>query len=139
MKSFSVIAITVACSAFLSCSIPTDVNICRVLYNGNGRSGGTVPTDPVEYASSQIVSILDDSGHLECPGYSFGGWNTSSDGSGTSYMPGDNLETASTDITLYALWLPASLIISGFQSACWKNFCDCQGFKLLGGVSRTRV
>ncbi|RKX90872.1 MAG: hypothetical protein DRZ90_15825 [Spirochaetes bacterium] len=112
MKLFSIIAIAAACSAFLACSIPTDVNICQVSYNGNGRSGGTVPTDPVEYTSSQIISILDNSGHLECPEYSFGGWNTSSDGSGTSYQPGDTLETALDDITLFAVWLPASLIIS---------------------------
>ena|GEM_PF-5187439 len=112
MKVIRIIVIAAACSAFLACSIPTDMNVCRVSYYGNGWSVGTVPADPVEYTSSQIISVLEDSGHFECPGYSFGGWNTSSDYSGTFYQPEDTLENASVDITFYAVWLPASLIIS---------------------------
>ncbi|WP_161934669.1 InlB B-repeat-containing protein, partial [Lactococcus lactis] len=36
-------------------------------------------------------------------GYTFTGWNTSADGSGTSYAPGADL-TLSNDTTLYAQW-----------------------------------
>lgn len=112
VKVFYILFIAALCFVFLTCSIPSDLSVCRVSYDGNGWSGGTVPVDPVEYTSSQIVLILDDLGHLECPGYSFGGWNTSSDGTGTFYQPGDTLETTSVDVTLYAVWLPASLMIS---------------------------
>ncbi|WP_161934642.1 InlB B-repeat-containing protein, partial [Lactococcus lactis] len=39
-------------------------------------------------------------------GYTFTGWNTSADGSGTSYAPGADL-TLSNDTTLYAQWQKA--------------------------------
>ena len=36
-------------------------------------------------------------------GYNFGGWNTKSDGTGTSYQPGATY-SGNTSVTLYAIW-----------------------------------
>jgi uncharacterized repeat protein (TIGR02543 family) len=41
-------------------------------------------------------------------GYSFENWNTASDGSGTSYAPGDSYTMGSANATLYAIWQAAA-------------------------------
>lgn len=70
-------------------------------YNANGH--GTAPSSsnmyytPAATAEAAITTL----------GYTFTGWNTLSDGSGTSYAAGDTVKAASTyksNTTLYAQW-----------------------------------
>ena len=76
-----------------------------VTYDGNTNTGGSVPTDGNAYNSGDSVTVLGNTGTLVRTGYSFNGWNTASDGSGTSYVGGNTFNiTANT--TLYAQWLP---------------------------------
>ncbi|MEZ4976402.1 MAG: choice-of-anchor D domain-containing protein [Flavobacteriaceae bacterium] len=76
-----------------------------VTYDGNSNTGGSVPTDGNAYNSGDSVTVLGNTGTLVRTGYSFNGWNTASDGSGTSYVGGNTFNiTANT--TLYAQWLP---------------------------------
>jgi uncharacterized repeat protein (TIGR02543 family) len=80
-------------------------------YNGNGHSGGTVPaTYILQYNTATSVKVAipgdlcrDDSLYF----YSFAGWNTSPDGSGSYYYPGDTIDISSTSVCLYAMWTPA--------------------------------
>lgn len=37
-------------------------------------------------------------------GYSFAGWNTKADGSGTTYAQGQTFKMGPANVTLYALW-----------------------------------
>ncbi len=75
-----------------------------VTYNGNGNTGGTVPTDSSSpYISGSSVTILGNTDNLERTGYTFSGWNTSSNGAGTNYAAGDTL-TVYANTTLYAKW-----------------------------------
>lgn len=74
-----------------------------VTYNGNGSDGGTVPVDSSSpYAEDAEVTVLG-AGTMSRSGYKFGAWNSSSDGSGTSYTPGQTFNISS-DTTLYAIW-----------------------------------
>ncbi|HRV55923.1 MAG TPA: InlB B-repeat-containing protein, partial [Mangrovimonas sp.] len=76
-----------------------------VTYDGNTNTGGSVPIDGNAYNSGDSVTVLGNTGTLVRTGYSFNGWNTASDGSGTSYVGGNTFNiTANT--TLYAQWLP---------------------------------
>jgi len=78
-----------------------------VTYNGNGSTGGSVPTDGSSpYASGSTVTIKGNSGSpvLANTGYQFAGWNTAADGTGTSYI-GDNTFTINANTTLYAKWI----------------------------------
>ncbi len=75
-----------------------------VTYNGNGNTGGVVPVDGNSYASGDTVTVLGNSGSLIRTGYTFAGWNTAANGSGTSYTGGDTFAMGSTDVTLYAQW-----------------------------------
>lgn len=75
-----------------------------VTYDANGAdTDGTVPEDGKAYQSNDLVTVLGNTGKLTREGYTFGGWNTKQDGTGTTYQPGDTF-TITDDTTLYAMW-----------------------------------
>ena len=72
-------------------------------YDANGATSGDVPIDEISYTSGATVTVLDNTGYLAKSGYTFGGWNTKADGTGTNHDAGSTFEiTANT--TLYAKW-----------------------------------
>ena len=77
-------------------------------YNGNTNTSGNAPTDGSSpYASGSTVTVLGNSGSpvLAKSGFTFAGWNTTENGSGTSYSQG-NTFAISANTTLYAQWTP---------------------------------
>ena len=87
---------TSSCSA--SINIPA-LAPATITFNANGGSG-TVPT-----AISTYVGVANTipPNSLTRTGYTFNGWNTASDGSGTTYATGSTI-TPTGDVTLYAQW-----------------------------------
>jgi 6-phosphogluconolactonase (cycloisomerase 2 family) len=75
-----------------------------VTYDANGAPGGSVPVDSNRYVSGQTVTALANTGNLVYTGYSFVGWQTKADGSGTTYAQGQTFKIGTADVTLYALW-----------------------------------
>ncbi len=83
---------------------PTPVSTYTVTYDGNGATSGNVPTDGTEYdADNNTVTVLGNTGNLAKEHYSFNGWNTKADGTGTGYVAG-NTFTISANTTLFAQW-----------------------------------
>ncbi|MDA8156922.1 MAG: InlB B-repeat-containing protein [Actinomycetota bacterium] len=82
----------------------TDPAVYTVIYNGNGSTGGSAPADQNKYQQGRTVTVSGNTGNLARPGYSFSGWNTSTDGSGTAYAAGQTFTMGTEDITLYAVW-----------------------------------
>ena len=76
-----------------------------VTYNGNGNTGGTVPSDPTLYASGSTVTVLGNTGNLKKNNGAFWTWNTSSDGNGINYIPGETFAISENRI-LYAIFNP---------------------------------
>ncbi|MEK6648116.1 MAG: InlB B-repeat-containing protein, partial [Actinomycetota bacterium] len=74
--------------------------IYTITYNGNGFSSGAVPSPTV---GSGLVTLATNSGSLIKSGFTFGGWNTAIDGSGTPYAVGSPY-TLNANITLFATW-----------------------------------
>jgi uncharacterized repeat protein (TIGR02543 family) len=72
-----------------------------VTFNANGSTGGTAPA--AMSANSNAGITLPSQGSLTRTGYSFGGWNTSANGSGTAYAAGSSY-TVTGDISLYTKW-----------------------------------
>jgi uncharacterized protein (TIGR02145 family)/uncharacterized repeat protein (TIGR02543 family) len=72
-----------------------------VTYNGNGNTGGSVPTATTVDSGSVIT--LSGQGTLVKTGYNFGGWNTNSSGTGTNYSEGASY-IVTGNVTLYAKW-----------------------------------
>lgn len=75
-----------------------------VTYDGNGNTGGTVPTDSNVYASGSMVTIPGNPGTLAKTNCTFNGWNTKANGSGTTYTQGETCPIGSANLTLYAKW-----------------------------------
>ena len=90
---------------------PSSASKYTVTYNGNGNTGGSVPSDPTTYQQGGTVTVLGNTGSLVKTGYSFNGWNTTAYGSGTTYTTGQTLTMGVANITLYAKW--TSNIASG--------------------------
>ena len=76
----------------------------KVTYNANGATSGTAPTDATSYTSGTTVTVKSNSGNLAKTGYTFGGWNTKSDGTGTNYTAGSGTFKITGNTTLYAKW-----------------------------------
>ena len=75
-----------------------------VTYKGNGNTGGAPPTDSAKYATGAKVAVKGNTGNLARAGYSFNGWNTTANGSGTAYAAGATFTMGSANVTLYANW-----------------------------------
>ncbi len=73
-----------------------------VTYDANGGMGNV----PSQDFSTQSGDVLSSSSGFTRSGYSFAGWNTSSDGSGISYLPGDTYDSPSS-LYLFAQWIPS--------------------------------
>ena len=88
------------------------VALHSVTYNGNGNTGGNVPVDAASpYTSGTTVSVLGNTGALVRTGYTFAGWNTAGDGSGTNYAQGATFNI-NAQVTLYAQWTANSYTIT---------------------------
>jgi uncharacterized repeat protein (TIGR02543 family) len=73
-----------------------------ISYNANGADSGSVPSSQTKIQGI-IISLASNTGSLSRTGYTFAGWNTASDGSGTSFSVGASY-TADANLTLYANW-----------------------------------
>lgn len=73
-----------------------------ISYDGNGHTGGSAPPAQTK-TLGQGLTLSGNSGNLAKTGYTFIGWNTAADGSGTTYATGANY-SAEGDVTLYARW-----------------------------------
>jgi sugar lactone lactonase YvrE len=65
------------------------VNSYTVTYEGNGKDEGSPPL-AANHDYNSSVTVLDNTGNLGKTGYTFDGWNTRSDGSGTDYAADEN-------------------------------------------------
>jgi uncharacterized repeat protein (TIGR02543 family) len=101
------------------------LNTYTVTYATNNATSGTAPTDSNTYTNGQMVTVLANTGGLTRPGYTFAGWNTASDGSGTSYAASGSaiFTMGPANVKLWPVWTAAvtspayitNSIISGNQ------------------------
>lgn len=74
-----------------------------VIYVGNGAVAGTEPA-PQTFTYGNTISIADNSGQLNKPGYTFNGWATQPDGTGTRFSAAAVNVSLSNDTILFAKW-----------------------------------
>jgi uncharacterized repeat protein (TIGR02543 family) len=82
----------------------------QVIYNDNG-STSVPPVVPatVSYKQYQGVGISGNTGLLEKTGFSFYGWNTSANGTGTAYpVTSNGFTMPAANVTLYAQWVTST-------------------------------
>lgn len=108
-----------------------------VTYDGNGNSGGAVPADATAYEEGQIVTVLGNTGGLvneNIVATIFTGWNTATDGSGTTYTEGETFTIGSADVTLYAKWFPTEEDALAALSVGTKIFDGTSDYVGLHGI-----
>ena len=86
----------------------------NVTYNGNGSTGGTVPTDATNYSANASVTVQAQ-GTMVKTNYTFGGWNTANNGTGTNYVAGSGTFNITGATTLYAHWTQTINLAPGAQ------------------------
>lgn len=84
----------------------TAVPIYTVTYNGNSNTSGSVPFDQTK-TSGVDLTLANNIGTLARTNYTFGGWNTAADGTGTNYAAGATY-SGNANLTLYAKWNPVT-------------------------------
>jgi len=97
----------------------------QIVYNGNGHTGGIVPSDSGFYPPGQFIPVVDNPGGLvkiNVGGisYRFVGWNTEPDGRGSAYGASKPYVMGSGSAILYAMW--ASYEIGDIGPAGGKIF-----------------
>jgi uncharacterized repeat protein (TIGR02543 family) len=95
-------------------------------YNGNGNTGGTVPTATSYPSGASVNTVLN--APVDRTGYTFLGWNTAADGTGTIYSTGNSIVMDSNK-SLYAQWVggvvaKSCLATGSQQSAGWSDWGD---------------
>jgi uncharacterized repeat protein (TIGR02543 family)/LPXTG-motif cell wall-anchored protein len=76
-------------------------------YSGNGNTAGTAPGNQIDTGN---VTLENNTGSLSKPGFSFTGWNTHANGTGTHYAEAGSYNLIG-NTTLYAEWTPLSFTI----------------------------
>lgn len=97
-----------------------------VSYNGNGSTGGSTASQTKTYGTALTLR----SNGFTRTNYTFTGWNTASDGSGTSYAAGASY-TKNAALTLYAIWkknnIPVYINDSGTIRQVEKAYINING------------
>lgn len=100
-------------SAGQKATVKSLVSQYNVTYNGNGADAGIAPVDNNSYSTvSPTVTVAGNTGNLEKAGYTFAGWNTAADGTGTKYNPDDTFTIDNADVNLYAQWQNADATVT---------------------------
>ncbi len=74
-----------------------------VVYSDNGATAGSAPSGTT-FTYGNTVNVAANSGSLEKSGYTFEGWNTAADGTGTEYAPETTNVALASDTVLFAHW-----------------------------------
>ncbi|MEJ0014929.1 MAG: InlB B-repeat-containing protein [Actinomycetota bacterium] len=84
----------------------------NVIYNSNltGTTGSVPGT--VAHATGSTVTVLGNTGSLAKTGFTFAGWNTAADGSGTTYQSGATFTMPAAITNLYARWTATPTVTS---------------------------
>jgi uncharacterized repeat protein (TIGR02543 family) len=102
--TIDVILLGVSILVLAGCPDPTVPAGYTITYDRNGADGGNVPEEANTYLQDATVTVLGNSELLTKIGYTFDGWNTNENGTGTSYVAGDTIAMPAYDFTLYAQW-----------------------------------
>jgi hypothetical protein len=79
-----------------------------VSYGANDATHGTAPEDSTEYVSGETITVADNTGGLyidDTEDRDFIYWNTTEDGSGDIYLPGDTITVGGANIVLHAQFI----------------------------------
>ena len=110
----------------------------KVIYNGNGNTGGSVPVDNASYAVNGSFTVAG-LGSLTQGSNPFFFWNTKADGTGTIFNPGPStFPNQSTNLTLFAIWGVTTGLTNGGVTTHFNFFYD-PSLGGAGGIEPGRI
>lgn len=108
-----------------------------ITYNGNLSTSGTVPSNGTYVSGGVPYAVSENTGSLARTGYTFAGWNSAADGSGTSYPAGTSSYGLNANVTLYAQWTPVTYVISYDSNGAVSGNTPVDGSFTTGGAAYT--
>ncbi|HEY8031437.1 MAG TPA: hypothetical protein VIF02_03385, partial [Methylocella sp.] len=112
--------------------------MAKVIYNGNGNTGGSVPVDNSNYAANASFTVAGP-GSLSLGSSPFFYWNTKADGTGTIFGPGTStFPNQTTNLTLFAIWGVTTGLTNGGVTTHFNFFYD-PSLGGAGGVEPARI
>ncbi|MDR1787171.1 MAG: InlB B-repeat-containing protein [Treponema sp.] len=114
-----------------------------IMYNGNSADSGVPPIPQTKTCGTSLL-LRDNVGQyaLARSGYTFEGWNTNAEGTGTTYggatyLVGDLSYSQGATVTLYAKWEPASGSSYTFSTpAQYRNMTTIPAMTVSGSGTR---
>jgi uncharacterized repeat protein (TIGR02543 family) len=92
------------------------VGTYTITFDDNSSTSGTVPTGGSFTTGGTAFSVPANTGTLVKTGYTFNGWNTAANGSGTAYTAGTSTISPVIDTILYAQWTSNAPVGGGSDS-----------------------
>lgn len=115
----------------LTVAVVAGPTFVTVAFDGNGATGGSMSPIKIHAGGSQDLP----SNNFTRTGYIFNGWNTASDGSGSSYADGDVFMTVASQmgriITLYAQWEEKTYYIQDFTNSQCQSLASENDFTVI--------
>jgi uncharacterized repeat protein (TIGR02543 family) len=105
------------------------VTTYAVTFTGNGSTGGSAPGTQTK-THGVALTLAANTGSLVKSGYTFAGWNTQADGSGTAYAASASY-TADAILALFAQWTANTLTVT-YNSQSGGTIAD--GSTVTGGA-----
>ena len=95
--------------------------LCKIQYDGNGKTGGSVPSDQEDILYNTATTVRGNDGSLVKTNYIFTGWNANNTGTGAHYAAGSgSISPTATTTTLYAEWEDVWNLKGSWDS--WANY-----------------
>ncbi|NBC30356.1 MAG: hypothetical protein GVY29_10240 [Spirochaetes bacterium] len=106
-RTFTLLGIAAAAILLIGCASPHNngqvtATAFTVTYDANGADSGTAPADQTKVEGTDLM-LAENTGGLARDGFTFVGWNTAADATGTAYGEGATY-SEDADLTLYAAW-----------------------------------
>ncbi len=110
----------------------------KVIYQGNGNTGGSVPVDNTNYAATGSFTVAGP-GSLTLGSGLFFYWNTKADGTGNVFGPGPStFPNQSTNLTLFAIWGVTTGLTNGGVTTHFNFFYETS-LGGAGGIEHARI
>lgn len=89
---------------YVDLTIKISTGLVKVSYFGNGNDMGSTPFAGNYYEAGAFIVLAANSGNLARTGFSFIGWNSQANGTGTHYEAGSTIKLGTEDLNLFAQW-----------------------------------
>ena len=91
--------------------------VVNLKFDANKGEGSHDPVKGIAYETIEVPDDVDES--FTRDGYLLVGWNTQANGKGTTYHEGSQVQMADGDLTLYAVWTPAIVVMPPTGGEGW--------------------